>query len=199
MDNNSVFLDTFMNDDSTDVDNRTFYIQDEIDMQMTVGSIIKSINSINANDDKQEKLYALDGHVYNRKPIKLYISSYGGSVYSGLALVGVITTSKTPIHTIANGMVMSMGFILALSGHKRFTTPFTTFMMHSVSSVAWGNLKEMEESVEQTAMLQKTLFDYVLLKSKMTPKKLKKIYKSKQDYYFNVETALELGVIDEVI
>lgn len=179
-------------------EDRILYINDYIESS-TIQNIIESIIEYNKEDDYQEKLYALDNHTYHRKPITIYVNTYGGSVYDGLSLVGVIQTSKTPVHTVASGKVMSMGVIIALAGHCRYATPFTTFMIHSVSSFTWGQVKDMEENVVETKRIHNVLMDFIKSNTKITSKKLKKIYKSKQDYYFDTDVAIALDFVQKVI
>ena len=56
-------------------------------------NILKDIFEINAADDQKEETYK----DRQRQPIRLFVNSYGGSVYDGLALVDVIRHSKTPV------------------------------------------------------------------------------------------------------
>ena len=94
---------------------------------------------------------------------------------------------------------MSMGVIIALAGHCRYATPFTTFMIHSVSSVTWGQVKDMEENVVETKRIHNVLMDFIKSNTQITSKKLKKIYKSKQDYYFDTDVAIALDFVQKVI
>ena len=73
---------------------------------LSVKDIITKIMDINYDDDLKEADYK----DWERKPIKLFINSFGGSVYDGLSLVDIIKQSKTPVHTISIGSSMSMGF-----------------------------------------------------------------------------------------
>lgn len=82
---------------------RDLLLSDRIS-QGTVKDIIKDIFEINFDDDEKEEIYK----DWERKPIQLFINSYGGSVYDGLALIDVIKRSKTPVHTVCIGSCMSM-------------------------------------------------------------------------------------------
>ena len=82
---------------------RDLFISDRI-CQSSVIDAIKEICEINRDDDQKEELY----RDFERKPIRLFINSYGGGVYSGLALIDVIKRSKTPVHTVCIGSCMSM-------------------------------------------------------------------------------------------
>ena len=82
---------------------RDLLLSDRIS-QSTVKDIIKDIFEINFDDDEKEEIYK----EWKRTPIRLFINSYGGIVYDGLALVDIIKHSKTPIHTICVGSCISM-------------------------------------------------------------------------------------------
>ena len=165
----------------------------------TVATALQQIININYLDDQEELRAALSGQTYIRHPIKLFISSYGGNVYDGLGLVGLIRTSKTPVHTYAVGKVMSMGFILAISGHKRFAYPHTSFMFHSLSSVHWGKFSELQESVIEDERLQSKLDGITTSLTAITQDRLDEVHVKKLDWFFDAEEAISLKCADELI
>ena len=71
-----------------------------------------------------------------RKPILLFINSPGGDVQEGFSLVSFMSLSKTPIYTVNIGLWASMSFLIGIAGHKRFSLPNMTFLMHDGLSVA---------------------------------------------------------------
>jgi ATP-dependent Clp protease protease subunit len=167
--------------------------------QESINKISQSIIEINEDDQELEKIYALHDIDYVAKPIKLYIDSYGGYVYQCFGLLGIMKASKTPVHTIVTGCAMSCGFLISVSGHKRFGYPKATYMYHQVSSVAVGKVKDLEEDVIETKRLQKMIEDVTLQNTRITEKKLEKIYKTKKDWFMDSEEALKLKVIDEIL
>lgn len=167
--------------------------------QESINKLSQSIIEINEDDAELVKLYALHDLVYTPKPIKMYIDSYGGYVYQCFGLLGIMKASETPIHTIVTGCAMSCGFLISVSGHKRFGYPKATYMYHQVSSVAYGKVKDMEEDVIETKRLQKMIEDVTLEHTKITEKKLEKIYKTKKDWFMDSDEALKLKVIDEIV
>ena len=94
---------------------------------------------------------------------------------------------------------MSCGFLISISGHKRFGYPKSTYLYHQVSSGARGTAKDLEDEVIEVMRLQKMVEDITLENTRITPKKLEKIYNNKKDWFMDTEEALKLGVIDEVI
>lgn len=129
----------------------------------------------------------------------MHLSSLGGSVYSGFGLIGTMKSSKTPIHVIASGRVMSMGFMITVAADKRYARPYTSFMYHTVSSLARGTLTDLIEDVEETQRLQDMINTLVIEKTNIKKKDLKRIQKRKRDWFFGTEDALAYKVIDEVV
>ena len=164
-----------------------------------MNELTKHILEINEEDELLRKLYEVYGLSYESKPIKMYIDSYGGMVYQCFGLIGVMEKSKVPIHTIVTGAAMSCGFMILINGHRRFGYRHSTPLYHQVSSAAFGKVQDMKEKLEETKRLQSKIEDMTLSLTKITKKKLKKILKSKTDWYMSPEEALALGVIDEII
>jgi len=167
--------------------------------QPTIEELSKKIIEINNDDEKLKKIYDIYGFDYKPKPIKIYIDSYGGYVYQCFGLLSIMDKSKTPIHTLATGAAMSCGFMILIHGHKRFAYENATPMYHQVSSTAWGKLKDIEEDVEETKRLQAMIEEMTLKKTKITKKRLEKVYKTKRDWFMSSSEALKQGVVDEII
>ena len=66
--------------DSPEQKERVLFFNEQVD-QKTIGELSKEIIAINELDDYLEKYYALQELIYKRKPIKIFIDSYGGYVY----------------------------------------------------------------------------------------------------------------------
>lgn len=82
----------------TNTNKKTFYLSDDVDNE-SIGKLMWNIlYQIREDDEKDEK-----EKDYKREPIKLYINSYGGSVYDMWGLIDVILNSKTPIYTYCTG------------------------------------------------------------------------------------------------
>jgi len=177
---------------------RKLFLAKQID-QSSINEITKAIIHINEEDEYITKIYAAHDLEYKSKPIKLYIDSYGGAVYQCLGLLGIIKASKIPIHTIVTGCAMSCGFLISISGHRRFGYPKSTYLYHQVSAGVRGTVNEMEESVIEAKKLQEMIEEITLERTKITSKKLNKVYKTKTDWFIRTKEALNLGIIDEVL
>ena len=123
--------------ETDDLENRRLFINDVIDSDV-IDTIVYHILRYNREDK--------DIPVESRKPILLYVNTNGGSVPDGYALFDAIMTSKTPVYTINQGYCYSMGFLIFISGKKRFAMPNSTFLMHDGSSFAWDSTAKMKRS-----------------------------------------------------
>ena len=92
--------------------------------------------------------------------IPIVIDSYGGQVYSLMAMIAQIKNSKTPIATIIEGKAMSCGAILSTFGEKgmRYMDPNATVMIHDVSSMTKGKIEEIKASSTESDRLNKLVY-----------------------------------------
>lgn len=180
------------------ISERNIFFNTQVD-QETIGRLSKEIVDINEQDEYLQKYYELHGLTYSRKPIKIYIDSFGGQVYQCFGLISLMETSKTPIHTIVTGTAMSCGFMILICGHRRFGYELSTPLYHQVGTYFNGKLKDMEEDLMETKRLQDKIEAITLRKTKITKEKLEQIYCNKIDWYMSADEALRYGVIDEII
>jgi ATP-dependent protease ClpP protease subunit len=94
---------------------------------------------------------------------------------------------------------MSCGFMILINGHRRFGYQHATPLYHQVSTGFFGNVKEMEESLVEAKRLQEKIEEMTLRKTKISKKRLKKVFDNKVDWFMSADEALKLKVIDEII
>ena len=177
---------------------RNLYLPEQVN-QESMNKLTKAIIEINEDDTYLQKLYAVHDIEYKPQPIQMYIDSYGGAVYQCFGLLGVMDKSNTPIHTIVTGAAMSCGFMILISGHKRFGYKHSTPLYHQVSTGFYGKVKDMEESLAEAKRLQKKIEDITFERTSISKKKLNEILKNKKDWFMSAEEALTLGVIDGIL
>jgi len=93
-------------------------------------------------------------NMINSNPISLYITSPGGNIADGFALVDFIEKSKAPIHTFGIGLNASMGAVILASGAKkhRTITKNGTIMLHRAS---WGTSTDYDANQEKLSKFLK--------------------------------------------
>ena len=166
---------------------RKILLSKDIDAS-SVEDVIKAIMEINHDDDLKEADYK----DWKRKPIKLFINSFGGSVYDGLALVDVIKQSKTPVHTISIGSSMSMGFWIYLAGHKRFVGEHTTLMFHDITGWVWDKSAGVQQELKELLRLQKIICNEITSTSLVQQETLDNYISRKAEWYIPANKAIKL-------
>lgn len=132
--------------------------------------------------------------------INLYISSGGGSVYAGNAIIDTIHLIKKPVNTICTGTAMSMGNqILASGTGERRSLPNSRIMIHSVSSGSRGTYHDLKIDFEETQFLQKKLMNDLANYSKGKTSFEQFWDLTQRDKFLTPDEALELGLIDRVL
>ena len=192
-----------------EVKDRIITLFNDVD-ESTISSSIEKIFQINQEDEEWIKnvqnVMTASGAKFSPSKIdiemphiQVLLSTYGGSVYDGLALYDAIKASKTKVDVIIGGKSMSMGTIIMLGSETRKAYRNTTFMIHEMTSGYLGKLADLEDNFGESKRLQKILWDIITSETKITQKQLDDIYEKKKDWYLSAEEALELGLITEII
>jgi ATP-dependent Clp protease protease subunit len=169
------------------------------DRIITLNSTIdsKNISSINyrilcINDDDKY----IDGI---REPIRLHISSYGGTTYDMNSLIDIIETSKTPIYTYCDGYCMSAAAVIFVCGHKRFIYNNSVIMFHQISGFAGGKYLDIKYQVDEFNIVQRGINEIVLNKTNI-PSDLYYDYIDRcQDLYLRKDDILKYRVADVLL
>jgi ATP-dependent Clp protease protease subunit len=155
-------------------------------------------------DDKSmekiiSKVLFLDAHEPG-KEIDLFISSPGGSVTAGLALLDVMNMIQSPVNTICMGLAASMGSMILSQGVKGKRKIFKNgrVMIHqpSIGGVQ-GQAIELEITAKQIVKTRKLLADILAENCGQPVDKILKDFD--RDYWMDAQEAIEYGIVDEII
>jgi ATP-dependent Clp endopeptidase proteolytic subunit ClpP len=160
------------------------------------------VTNFNTTSVKTFILDMMRAHETRQPVIPIICDSYGGEVYSLLAMVDIINNARVPVATIIEGKAMSCGAVLASCGTKgyRYMTDNATMMIHDVASGSFGKISELQVKVDEANRLNKIAFD--LLDKNAGKKKgyflniLKD--KSRADWFLSPKDAKKHGLIDKV-
>lgn len=79
----------------------------------------------------------------NNRPIYLILTSPGGSVIAGSAIISAMQAAKAPVYTVCYGMCASMAAMIHQYGTRRYVTDRTVIMFHPASASLGGNMDEI--------------------------------------------------------
>lgn len=163
---------------------RVLMITEPVDDHM-MGVIVSQLLYLEAEDSEE--------------PIHMYISSPGGSVMAGLAILDTMQLISAPVHTYAMGMVASMAAVLFTCGEKghRYIMPNAEVMIHQPLGGTSGQASDIEIQAKHILNLKKRLYKIL---SQATGKHVKTIEKeSDRDNYFEAQEAIKFGLADTVL
>jgi ATP-dependent Clp protease protease subunit len=134
----------------------------------------------------------------NSEPIKIYINSPGGDVFSLKAILGAMDLVKNEFITIAVGEASSAAAFLLAHGNKRFATENTTVMVHEVWGMIEGNPTELNDELKFLEKINDDLLGVLSIDTGKEIKVLKKDF-SKKNLYMDAKEAKEYGIIDDIV
>ena len=187
--NSNLIMDTekgFMLDIYTKLLNdRIVFLNDEIDTY--TAELIKS------------QLLYLE-QIDDKKDIKMYINSPGGSVYDGLGILDTMDFIKPDIITINTGLAASMAAVILCTGTKgkRKSLKRSRTMIHQpIGYTGYAQASDIEIDAKEINSLKKELYEII---SENTGQKYDKVERdSDRDYWMNSKEAKDYGIIDEII
>jgi len=134
------------------------------------------------------------------REIQMYINSPGGMIYAGLAIYDTIRQISAPVMTVAVGLTASFGTVLLAAGTKgrRFALPSATVHMHQPWSSGGGGQATDIQIQANEILRQRDLLNNIL--AERTGQPLERIERdTDRDFYMTAQTAMEYGLIDNVL
>jgi len=130
-------------------------------------------------------------------PIKLYVSSFGGSVFAGISAMDTILNCNSPVHTYVDGYVSSAGTFFSIVGKNRYMYRHSYMLIHQLSSSFWGKMDEIEDEKVNLDRLHSMIKNLYIEYANVPIDKLDEIMK--HDLWWDAETCLEYGLIDTIL
>ena len=168
---------------------RTFSIDWEIIEDYNCIELAKIIIQMNAAEaDIPEK---------DLKPITLLVFSYGGDLDQCQALCDVIEASRIPIITVCMGVAMSAGFLIFLSGKRRYAFKQSQFLAHSGSASFQGTSSQIEEAQNNYKKQLQKMKEFIINHTDIDEKLFNK--NKNKDWYITGKDEIEQLNIAKVV
>jgi ATP-dependent Clp protease protease subunit len=136
-----------------------------------------------------------------KAPIKIWINSPGGEVYSGFAIYDMIQFIKPKVITIVSGTAASMGSVIALAAEKenRFCTINSKILLHQplIGGTIQGSASDIEIHARDIIELKKKMFKLYAERSGTEASIFEDMME--RDRWVQPEEALKLGLISKII
>lgn len=130
-------------------------------IELRVDPIIIRVNKFDEESAKEFTDLMSRAQNTGQNVVPVVIDSYGGQVYSLMAMIAAIRSSKVPVATIVEGKAMSCGALLFSFGAEgmRYMDPDATLMVHDVSSSAFGKVEEIKADAKEVERLNKKVYE----------------------------------------
>jgi ATP-dependent Clp protease protease subunit len=136
-----------------------------------------------------------------RDQIRLYITSSGGDVDLGFALIDIMRWSRIPIHTTAMGMVGSMALLIAMAGSRghRTVMPNCSLLSHRFFSGSIGSHADLVAArVQQDIIHRRIIEHYRICTGESDPVRLESDLLGPTDRWLTPVEAVRYGLMDRV-
>ena len=134
------------------------------------------------------------------QPLQLILSSCGGQVYSGLAIIGTINELRRQgrrVHIHVSGWALSMAFEILQAADYRSMEPTAYLMTHEEQYGYEGNTSDQEQETKFSRGQETLMLERLASRTGKTVK----YYRDKiahKNWYIGPDAALAEGFIDEV-
>lgn len=135
---------------------------------------------------------------FPERPIEIYISTFGGSVYAAISICDAILAVPNHVKTIGIGKIMSAGGPILCVGDERVMTENSFLMIHDINGGSFGSPSEMLAELEHIRQLKTSMASYFERFSKLKQEEVGKMFDDKKNYYFSAQEALEMGIVDRI-
>lgn len=143
------------------------------------------------------QLLILDGK--SQDPIRIFVTSQGGHVDSGLAIHDMIRFVNSPVYTIGAGWVASIAVPILFGAKKenRFSLKHTRYLIHQPSGGAGGQAADIRIEAQEILKLRERLNQLIADETGQPVDKIK--LDSDRNFWMNSEEAMKYGIISKVV
>lgn len=135
--------------------------------------------------------------IEERKPIKLHISTVGGSEYSGLGICEIIRNSVTPVIGICASYALSMGFYIFISCNVRYATSNAFLLNHEGMDGDYGHPSKVKDYIKFSDKLKERLDKIIIRNTNLTQRDLDDT--ERIENYMFADEAKDIGAVDYII
>ncbi|MFN8535134.1 MAG: ATP-dependent Clp protease proteolytic subunit [Dehalococcoidia bacterium] len=137
-------------------------------------------------------------------PIRVFITSGGGSIGAGFSIIEMMNrmrrTYNVRITTFVNGYAYSMGAIIFQAGDRRVLGPYSTMMLHGAAWAVTGQDDQVFRDLAKLSRMYRSQVGELFAQrtGRQDAKWWERYIYSGRDKYLSAHECLELGLADEI-
>lgn len=172
------------------------------EVELRKSPVIVRVNKFDEESALKFDQEIAQAHSTGQSVIPVVIDSYGGQVYSLMAMISSIKHAELPVATIVEGKAMSCGAILFSFGKEglRFMDSNATLMIHDVSSVELGKVEEVKAGAAESERLNEIVYKMMARNCGKKDDYFLKIVDQKKhaDWFLDADEALKHGIANHL-
>lgn len=130
--------------------------------------------------------------------IEMHVNSPGGDVFEAIAIRAAVMAHKN-ITIVVDAMAASAAAIISLCGKPLKMSDYSRLMLHSASTMAWGNSKEMEEQLKNLNSIDDDLARMISEKMGKSFDEVREEYFDGKDHWLTADEVIGMGVAEKYI
>lgn len=128
--------------------------------------------------------------------VEVHISSPGGSVFDMIAIRSAILAHEN-VCIVVDSLAASAAAIIALCGKPLKMADYSRMMLHSASTMAWGNAKEMEDQIRNLNSIDDDLARMIADKMGKDFQEVRDEYFDGKDHWLTADEVIGMGLADK--
>lgn len=150
--------------------------------------------SIGYEVEARDVVEYLDAH--KDEDVELHINSPGGSVFEAIAMRTAIMAHKR-ITLVVDAIAASAAAIISLCGKPLKMADYSRLMLHSASSYASGNKKQMQEEIAMLESIDNDLASMIADKFGKDKDEILATYFDGSDHWLDRDVCIEKGLAEK--
>ena len=129
--------------------------------------------------------------------IELHISSPGGDVFDGLAILNSLRQHKATVNVTVDGIAASAASFIAMAGDRVLMAPQAQMMIHDASGVAVGNAKDMQDMADLLEKTSENIAAVYAQRAGGTPEEWRQAMLA--ETWYSDQEAVDAGLADGIV
>lgn len=126
--------------------------------------------------------------------IILRINSPGGEVFEAMSILNMLRAHKASVLAVVDGLAASAGSVIAVGCDETVMSPGTQMMIHSPSTIVWGNAHEMRKEADVLDSVEESIIS--IYRDKAGESAWGELLVA--ETWYTAEGAVEVGLADRV-
>jgi len=131
---------------------------------------------------------------FKGQPLTVVLNSVGGDVFAGLAMYNALRELDAEVTIRVDGLAASIASVIAMAGDHIIMSPGSMMMVHRPSTIAWGNVEEMQKTIELLETIEESIFPIYVDRTGLSLEEVTELVNA--ETWMSAEKAVELGFAD---